>query len=89
MAYKCTRTCYNKGQSYYEDVVYDSIGDTMPKFFEEIEAGESEVVETGLPDTREEVRAALDELGVDYNGRLGLAKLQALLEEAQNDALTS
>jgi hypothetical protein len=88
MPFLCTRSCFNK-QFFEEDVVYDSIGDSSLKHFKEVEADEGEVFETGLPDNRDEVKAELDKLGVDYNGRLGLAKLQALLGEAQTEALNS
>lgn len=88
MAYKCIRSCFAK-QLFEEDVIYDSIGEADENFFEVVEADDEDVVETGLPDNRADVLAALDELGIDYNGRLGLPKLQAILKEAQDAALSS
>ncbi len=86
MAYKCEKTNYSK-RLYKEGVVYDSIGSAQESFFTNLNVEAD--VETREPDERQEVKDQLDALGVEYNVRLGLEKLKALLEDAQADALTS
>ena len=86
MAYRCDRSNYSK-RFYKEGVVYDSIGTAQESFFTDLNP--SEAVETVEPDEAQEVRDQLDELGVEYNSRLGLKKLNALLAEAHANALTS
>lgn len=87
MAYKCLTACYGD-RLYEEGVVYDSIGKMPEKFFQDIDADVDEVVSTGGTDERGEVKRKLDELGVEYNSRLGLDKLKDILEEAQKAAIT-
>lgn len=87
MAYRCKTSNY-AGRLFEEGEVYSSIGAALPKYFEEI-ATEEDVVETDLPGTRDELKAALDELGVEYNPRLVKDKLQELLVAATQSQLAT
>ena len=91
MAYKCTMTCFNK-RLFEKDVLYDSIGDALPDYFEEVETGEdAAVIETGLAPVedleREEVKEELKELGVSFNGRAKSETLKGLLDEARQASM--
>lgn len=88
MAYLCNTSTF-AGRFFKEGQVYDTIGAAAAKFFTETAAdgADQPVVETGLPDDRKAVRDALDELGVEYNTRLGVDKLKEILGEAQAAAI--
>lgn len=81
MAYRCIQTCYSD-RLYEEGNSYSGIGPSDEKFFEQVD-DDGKVIESGA-DERAEVKAALDKLGVSYNKRLGLEKLQKLLTDAQS-----
>ncbi len=90
MAYKCIKST-RAGRRFEVGEIYDSIGRAHPPCFEEIDADDAQVIETGLAPVedleRESVKEELRELDVSFNGRSKTETLKDLLLEARQASL--